>query len=232
MLPRDYNIRNLALYAPKIAYGLVAQVPRVPFVAPITTSPAGQPVTLPILFDQNWIDPSGVGPPLPPGTPPNNIGTNPVKTGTLQNNVTQDTLIERITFSLWQPNAFTNPPSPFQTLYLAQLKSSTGVSVQIDVYGSPKYRVSDYTPLENLADVLAITWPNGWPLNKQENIKIQAVMTRPQPGSLQTPVGIPYIVNMALIGWQFVGKDIDDMSNEEARIRLEAMGIKTTQVAR
>jgi len=228
MLPRDLQIKNLAWISPKIAYGLVAQVPRVPFVGPITTNPGVPSPVVPIQFTANWLAP----PALPPGNPPNNIGINPIIQGTLQNNVTQDTLIERIVYSLWQPNAFSTPPSPFQTLYLSQLKSSTGVDVLLDVYGSPKYRVCDFLPLENLADVLAVTWPNGWPLRKQENVKVQAVLTRPQPGTVEAPVGIPYFVNMALVGWQFVGKEIDDMSDDEARRRLKAMGIEVPEVPR
>jgi hypothetical protein len=227
MLPRDYDIRNLALYAPKIAYGLVAQVSRVPFVGPITQRPGVQSPIVPIQFDTQWFgatDPA-VPPPPPPPNPPGGIGVNRIIEGKLANNVTVDTLIERITFSLFQPNSFTNPQSPFQTLFLAMLKESTGVDIQIDVYGSPKYRVTDFIPLENVGDTLAVTWPNGWPLAKQNNVKVSAVLNRPA-------ATVPYIVNMALIGWQFVDKDIDDMSDEEARRRLRAMGIDAPELAR
>jgi hypothetical protein len=32
MLPRDQNIANLAIYAPRFAYAMIAGVPRVPLV--------------------------------------------------------------------------------------------------------------------------------------------------------------------------------------------------------
>jgi hypothetical protein len=241
MLPRDHDIRNLALYHPKIAFGLVAQVPRVPFVGGITTNPGVPSPLVPIEFKQQWI-PTGAVPdapiPVPPPVPPvpNNIGKNPIIVGTLQNNVVQDTLIERITFSLFQPAAFTSPPSPFQTLYLSQLRAATGLAIMLDVYGAPKYRVSDFTPLENLMDVLAVTWPNGWPLAKQSNVKVSAVMTRGQPFMLNAndpppPPPFPsYVVNIALVGWQFLDKMIDDMSDAEARRRLKALGIEVAEV--
>ncbi len=227
MQPKDYDVRNLALHSPKIAYAMVAGVPRVPYVGPITQMPGVQSPIVPIEFDTQWFpltDPA-VPPLVPPFTPPGGIGANRIIEGKLANNVTMDTIVERITFSLFQPNSFTNPPSPFQTLFLAMLKESTGVDIQIDVYGSPKYRVCDFTPLENVEDILAVTWPQGWPLPKQCNVKVSAVLNRPA-------TTVPYIVNMALIGWQAIDKDIDDMSVDEARRRLRAMGIESPEVAR
>jgi len=240
MLPRDYDIRNLALYHPKIAFGLVAGVPRVPFVGGITTNVGVPSPLVPIEFTQQWI-PTGAVPdapvPVPAPAPPvpNNIGKNPIIVGALQNNVVQDTVIERTTFSLFQPAAFTSPPSPFQSLYLSQLRLSTGIDIMLDVYSAPKYRVADFLPLENLADVLAVTWPNGWPLPKQSNVKVSAVMTRAQPfmviaGAQHDPPFPSYVVNMALVGWQFLDKYIDDMSDAEARSRLKKLGIEVAEV--
>jgi hypothetical protein len=138
MQPKDHDIKNLALYAPRVAYAMVAGVPRVPFV-----------VDVPIQFSSSTVN----APPV---------------VQSFQNNLSQDTLIERVSFNLFQQNSF--PGSPFQSLYFNQLKQSgqTGVGIQMQVFGGPKYAVNDtYTDLGNLLDVFAITWPEGWPLYKQ-----------------------------------------------------------------
>jgi hypothetical protein len=193
MLPRDHNIINLAQYAPRVAYALIAGVPRVPFVG-----------DFPIVFSSATV-----------GAPP--------IVATLQNNLTQDTIIERIAFSLFQPGSF--PGSPFQSLYFSMLKEVTGVSVLLQVFGGPKYNVNDVpTPLENLADVLAVTWPQGWPLYKQSNVKFSAILT-------QAPTSVPYDVNITLLGWQFLDKAMDDMSDDEARSRLRKLGYTVPDLA-
>jgi hypothetical protein len=193
MLPRDHDIANLALYAPRVAYALIAGVPRVPFVG-----------DFPIQFTSSTVD----APPLLVSLP---------------NNLTQDTLVERISFSLYQQNSF--PGSPFQSQYFKDLKDCTGVGILMQVFGGPKYNVNDtFTPLENLADVLSITWPQGWPLYKQSNVKLSAVLT-------QTPTTVPYDVNITLLGWQFLDKAMDDMSDAEARARLNKLGIQTPDLS-
>ena len=191
MQPRDTEIRNLALYAPRIAYGMVAGVPRVPFVDDIPLQFSSSTVNAPPLVDS------------------------------FQNNLTQDTVIERVAFNLFQQNSF--PGSPLQSLYFNQLKQSgqTGVGVQVQVFGGPKYALTDtFVDLGNLVDVLAVTWPQGWPLYKQSNVKIQAILT-------QTPVSVPYNVNITFLGWQFLDKEIDSLSDQEARERLRKIGIET-----
>ena len=138
-----------------------------------------------------------------------------------ENNLTQDTLIERISFNVFQQNSF--PGSPFQSLYFNQLKQSgaTGIGVKMAVFGGPKYVVSDtFTDLGNIADVFAVTYPEGWPLYKQSNVKVSAVL-------LQTPVSVPVDVTLTFMGFQFLDKTIDDISDEEARARLRLMGIET-----
>ena len=193
MLPRDMNIENLAKYAPRVAYGLVAQVPRVPFVGDMH-----------IQFTTNAVN-----------APPVVVA--------LSNNLTQDTLIERVSFSLAQQNSF--PASPFQSLYFSQLKQASGVGVRVDVYGGPKYAINDqFTPLENLADILAVTWPAGWPLAKQSNVKFSGIL-------LQPVTSVPYDVYITLLGWQFLDKCLDDMSDSEARSRLTALGIPSPQLS-
>ncbi len=186
-----YDIRSLALYAPKTAYGIVVGVPRVPFIADI-----------PIQFSSSTVN----APPV---------------VQNFQNNLTQDTVIERIAYNLIQPNSF--PGSPFQSTYFNQLKQSgqTGVGVQMAVYGGPKYNVNDtFTDLGNLADVFAITWPEGWPLQKQSNVKVTAILT-------QNPVSVPYYVTLTFLGWQFLSKELDDLSDSECRARLRKLGFET-----
>lgn len=188
MQPRDHNIENLAKYAPRIAYGMVVGVPRVPVT-----------VDIPIQFSSSTVD----APPVEQS---------------FENNLSQDTLIEKVSYGLFQQNSF--PGSPFQPLYFAQLKQSglVGVGVQLTVFGGPKYIVSDtFTDLGNLVDVFAMAWPNGWPLYKQSNVKVSAILT-------QTPVSVPFNVTLTFLGWQFLDKTIDDISDEDARARLRKLG--------
>lgn len=195
MQPKDHDIRNLALYAPRVAYAMLIGVPRVPLI-----------VDVPLQFSSSA------------------VGAVPVE-ASFQNNLTQDTLIERVSFSLFQQNSF--PGSPFQSLYFNQLKQSglTGVGVQMAVYGGPKYNVNDsFTDLGNLVDVFAMTWPQGWPLYKQSNVKISAIL-------MQTPVSVPFDVIITFLGWQFLDKAIDDLSDAEARARLRKIGIETPDLA-
>jgi hypothetical protein len=195
MQPRDYNVKNLALYAPRVAFAMVVGVPRVPFV-----------VDIPLQFSSSVVN----APPV---------------VQSFQNNLTQDTLIERVSYNLFQQNSF--PGSPFQSLYFNQLKQSgqTGVGIQMQVFGGPKYAINDsFSDLGNFADVFALTWPAGWPLYKQSNVKISAVL-------LQTPVSVPFNVTLTFLGWQFLDKSIDDMSDEEARRRLRKLGFECPDLA-
>jgi hypothetical protein len=191
----DMDIKNLALYAPKFAYGLVVGVPRVPFV-----------VDVPIQFSSSVVN----APPI---------------VQSFDNNLTQDTLITRVSYNLFQQNSF--PGSPFQSLYFNQLKQSgqTGVGIQLDVYGGPKYSCNDsFTDLGNLFDVIASTWPEGWPLFKQSNVKISAILT-------QTPVSVPFNVTLTFLGVQLLDKSIDDLSDSECRARLRKLGIESPDLA-
>ena len=195
MQPRDQNIRNLAIYAPRVAYAMIVGVPRVPFIADI-----------PIQFSSSTVN-----------APPIDASFN--------NNLTQDTIIERVSFNVFQQNSF--PGSPFQSLYFNQLKQSgqIGVGVQMQVFGGPKYAVNDlFTDLGNLADVFAMTWPQGWPLAKQSNVRVIATLT-------QTPVSVPYNVLISFLGFQFLDKTIDDMSDADARTALRKLGIETPDLA-
>ncbi len=195
MQPKTYDVRSLALWAPRIAYAMISGVPRVPFVDDI-----------PIQFSSSTVN----APPV---------------VNNFVNNLTQDTIIERVSFNLFQQNSF--PGSPFQSLYFNQLKQSglTGVGIRMDVYGGPKYAINDtFTDLGNLLDVFAATWPEGWPLYKQSNVKVSGVLT-------QTPVSVPFNVTLSFLGWQFLDKAIDDMSDAEARKRLRKLGLESPDLA-
>lgn len=191
MQTRDYSVRDLALWSPKLAYGMIVGVPRVPFI-----------VDIPLQFSSSTVN----APPV---------------VASFQNNLTQDTVIERVSYNLFQQNSF--PGSPFQSLYFNQLKQSgqTGVGIRMDVYGGPKYSINgEFTDLGNLMDVFAVTWPGGWPLFKQSNVKVSAIL-------LQTPVSVPFNVTLSFLGWQLLEKQIDDLSDGEIRARLRKIGIET-----
>ena len=195
MQPRDQNVKNLAIYAPRVAYAMIVGVPRVPFIADI-----------PIQFSSSTVN----APPIEQS---------------FNNNLTQDTIIERVSFNVFQQNSF--PGSPFQSLYFNQLKQSgqIGVGVQMQVFGGPKYAINDlFTDLGNLADVFAMTWPQGWPLYKQSNVRVIATLT-------QTPVSVPYNVLISFLGWQFLDKSIEDLSDAEARSRLRKLGFETPELS-
>lgn len=198
MQPKDTNIKNLALYAPRSALAYVLGVPRVPFLDDV-----------PIVFSASTVN----APPV---------------IATFQNNLSQDTVIERISFGLFQPNSF--PGSPFQSLYFNQLKQSgfVGVGLTMAVFGGPKYLVNNsdtFTDIANFFDVFATTWPEGWPLYKQSNVKISAVLT-------QTPVSVPFGINITFLGFQFLDKVMDDMSDDEARERLRVLGFDVPDPAK
>lgn len=193
MQPRDHDIRNLALYAPRIAYGMIAGVPRVPFVADI-----------PIQFTSSAVD----APPI---------------VASFENNLVSDTIIDDVQFTVFQQNSF--PGSPFQSLYFSQLKQQTGVGVKVDIFSGPKYSTGDVpVDLANFFNVLATRWPAGWPLFRQSNVKLTAVL-------FQTPVSVPFDVHILFNGFQFLDRALDDLSDADARCRLRKLGIESPDLA-
>jgi hypothetical protein len=189
------SVKDLALWMPKLAYGMIVGVPRVPFIADI-----------PIQFSASTVN----APPV---------------VQNFSNNLTQDTIVERVSYNLAQQNTF--PGSPFSSLYFNQKKQSgqTGVGVKLAVFGGPKYEInSPFTDLGNLADVLAVAWPSGWPLAKQSNVRVEAILT-------ETPVSVPFNVTISFLGWQLLDKTIDSLSDQEARERLRKLGIESPDLA-
>jgi hypothetical protein len=190
MLPdsRDARIHDLAIISPRIAYGMVIGARRAPYV-----------IDIPIQFSSSTVN----APPV---------------VGSFQNNISLDTVIERVSYNIFQPNSF--PGNPFQSLYFNQLKQSgqTGVGIQMDVYGGPRYSITlTYVDLGNLFDVLAMTWPNGWALPLQSNVKISAIL-------LQTPVSVPYNITLSFLGYQQVDDSLSGLSDDDARDRLRKLG--------
>ncbi len=189
------SVKDLAIWMPKLAYGMIVGVPRVPFI-----------VDVPIQFSSSTVN----APPV---------------VQNFANNLTQDTIIERVSYNLAQQNTF--PGSPFQSLYFNQKKQSgaTGVGVKLAVFGGPKYEInSPFTDLGNLVDVFAVAWPSGWPLPKQSNVRIEAILT-------ETPVSVPFNVTISFLGWQLLDKTIDSLSDEEARARLRKLNIESPDLA-
>jgi hypothetical protein len=189
------SVTDLAIWMPKLAYGMIVGVPRVPFV-----------VDVPLQFSSSTVN----APPV---------------VQNFANNLTQDTIIERVSFNLFQPNSF--PGSPFSSLYFNQLKQrgQTGVGVQVTVFGGPKYEInSPFIDLGNLVDVFATTWPSGWPLFKQSNVKVSAILT-------QTPVSVPFNVTITFAGWNLLEKSVEDLSDSEARARLRKLGLVSPDLA-
>jgi hypothetical protein len=68
-----------------------------------------------------------------------------------------------------------------------------------------------------LFDVLAMTWPNGWALPLQSNVKISAIL-------LQTPVSVPYNITLSFLGYQQVDDSLSGLSDDDARDRLRKLG--------
>lgn len=148
--------------------------------------------------------------------------------GDLDTTVSQRTWIDNITYSLQQPNVFSG--NILKTLYDASLKQAPGISTRVTVHSGPRYLVSpSFTPLENFAFMFAARWPAGWPLYKQQSIKVEFALTQPPP-SVQ-PNAPPYIATMTFNGWQFLDFTIDDLCVEKAVDCLRKMGFWIPDVA-
>jgi len=142
----------------------------------------------------------------------------------LDTTIVQDTWIQRLNYSIIQPNSpFIG--SPFDTLSQSMFRFVPGISATMQVQSGPRYYVNQQpTPLENLADLLAAGWPAGWPLFKYQSVQAQFILTN-------TPPSVPLTVTVSLIGWSFLDKSLDDLSDEEARRRLKVMGFDVPDVS-
>jgi hypothetical protein len=191
MQPQVDNIPLLALYDPIAAYAIAMHIPRIPFVMNCAASFQS--------FALNQI---------------------PIE-GDLDTVIPDRTWIQRINYSLQQPNVFAG--NVFKTLYDSQLKAQPGISVRVTVHSGPRYLVApEFTPLENFANVIMDTWPAGWVLYKQQSIKAEFILTQAPPSV--TPNGPPYNVVLTFTGWQFLDPSIDNMDPDDAAERLRAAG--------
>ena len=143
----------------------------------------------------------------------------PPVVASFQNNVSLDTVIERVTYNICI-NRTRFQESRFRSAVLQsdEAERTTGVGIQMDVYGGPRYSLNlTYTDLGSLFDVLAITWPNGWILPLQSNVKVSAIL-------LQTPVSVPYQITLSFLGYQQVDDSLSGLSDDDARDRLRKLG--------
>jgi len=194
MQPTSSNVRDLCLQNPRAAYGIVVGIPRVPFVGNLVC-----PFQAPATFAAPVV-------------------------ADLDTTVVQDTWIHRINYSMVQPNS-PYIGSPFDSLSQAMFRFVPGISATIQVQSGPRYYLNQQPcPLENIADLLAVGWPAGWPLFKYQSVQGQFILTN-------TPPSIPLIVTVTLLGWQFIDKSLDDLSDEEARRRLKIMGFDVPDVS-
>lgn len=191
MEPRQLNIQDIAIWDPVAAYGILLQIPRVP-----------------IQMNATAVFSSFAVPQIP-------------IEGDLDTTIAQRTWIDKIDYSLQQPNVFFG--NVFKTLYDAMLKAQPGISARITVHSGPRYLVSpQFTPLESIGNLIAPRWPAGWPLFKQQSIKVEYLLTQPQPSV--SPNGPPYNVTLTFTGWQFLDHTLDEMSADDAAARLRKMG--------
>ena len=187
MQPHASLVRDMAMENPRAAYGIVVGVPRVPFVGNMVGN-----------FQSNATFAVPV-------------------LGDLDTTIVQDTWIHRINYTLLQPNS-PYIGSPFDSLSQYCFKQIPGISVMFQVQSGPRYYLNQqFSPLENVVDLMAQGWPSGWPLFKYQSIEAQFILTNPPPS-------VPLTVTVTLLGWQFLDKSLDDISDEEARRRLKVMG--------
>lgn len=148
------------------------------------------------------------------------LGQIPIQAA-IDTTISQRTWISNLTYTLALPNTFTG--DIFQTQYMYYLRASTGISVRLTVHSGPRYLVSpQFTPLENFVNVLESAWPSGWPLFKQQSIKVEYMLTNP-PASL-SPNLPPYNVTMTFNGWQFLDHTVDEISVDVAACKLRDLG--------
>jgi hypothetical protein len=142
--------------------------------------------------------------------------------GDLDTPIAQRTWVDNIQFSLQLPNVFAN--DVFQSQYVAMLKQSPGISIQMIVQGGPRYLVSpEFTPLENFVNVLNGTrWTSGWPLFKQQSVQVFFQLTQAPSGL--SPNAPPYNVTLTFNCWQFLDHTVDEVSVDVAARKLRDLG--------
>lgn len=139
--------------------------------------------------------------------------------GALDTIITQETWIEQVKFTITQPKSFQGNVLKPQHDYYFQFTS--GVDVQAEINSGPRYVLSiEPTPIQNFANVLGCCWPAGWPLFCEQGLRIWFRLREPPPS-------IPLFVTMTFLGWSFIDKCIDRISDEYARAKLRELGINS-----
>jgi hypothetical protein len=186
-LPSAAGILDMAFWNPRCALGIILGIPRVPIV-----------MNVPVTFNS----------PATNATP---------LAGALDTTITQETWIQRINYSIIQPNSF--PGNVFKAQSDYYFKFSSGINVQLEINSGPRYVTNiNPTPLEDIADLIAENWPSGWPLFCEQSVKAFFTLTQPPPS-------VPLIVTLSFLGWQFIDRCIDRISDEYARCELRKLGI-------
>jgi hypothetical protein len=167
-LPSSAGILDMAYWNPRAALGIILGIPRVPIV----------------------MNAVGVF---------NNPAVQQVDViGALDTTVTQETWIQRINYSIIQPNSFAG--NIFKSMSDFFFKFGSGINVQAEINSGPRYVTNiEPTPIEDFADLLAQNWPSGWPLFCEQSLKVYFSLSQPLPS-------VPVTVTLSLLGWQFIDR--------------------------
>jgi hypothetical protein len=188
-LPSAAGILDMAYWNPRAALGIILGIPRVPIVM------------------------NAVGNITSPGT--NQV---PV-IGALDTTITVETWIQRMNYSIIQPNSF--PGSVWKPQHDFYFKFSSGINVQAEINSGPRYVTNiEPTPIEDFADLLACNWPSGWPLFCEQSLRVFFSLSQPMPS-------VPVIVTLSFLGWQFLDRCIERIGDEYARAQLRKLGINS-----
>ncbi len=188
-LPAGADICDLAFWNPRAALGLIMGIPRVPIA-----------MNAVVQFNS----------PATNATP---------LIGALDTTITQETWIQKVNYSIIQPNSF--PGNVFKPQHDYYFKFSSGINVQMEINSGPRYVTNiEPTPIEDIADLLCCNWPSGWPLFCEQSLRVFFTLSQPPPST-------PLIVTLTLLGWQFIDKCIDRISDEYARAELRKLGINS-----
>jgi len=131
--------------------------------------------------------------------------------------VNQDTVIDSMIVRVTDDNVPDNVFSP-QNGYFTNYQS--GIEATLDVLGAPRYTVAPkFTPLSTLAELInPATWPMGWVLTYQQQVKMTFFARNPL-------AHFPTTVVCTFRGWSPVGDMFVQMPNEGAIAQLQAMGV-------
>jgi hypothetical protein len=141
--------------------------------------------------------------------------------GDLDTTLAQRTWIDNIEFSIQLPNVFQG--QVFKTLFDAMLRQEPGISTRVTVHAGPKYLVSpNFTPMQNFTTTFQQRWPHGWPLYKQQSLKVEYLLAY-APYAVEAN-GPPLNVTMTFNGWQFLDHTTDEIDVNEAAERLRKIG--------